>query len=95
MCESGPRPGLCWRIRAVRQVNSLHYSTLKKRHVIDVLQKTAEVFHGSLCSTTKLSTLGVYTVHFHDQGLKMLTNIETHSFKIFECFIVDLNGSYN
>lgn len=46
MCESGRRPGLCWRIRAVRQVNPLHYSTLKKRLVIDVLSETTEVFTG-------------------------------------------------
>ena len=37
MCESGPH-GLRWRIRAVKEVNPLHYSTLKKNaSFIDVL----------------------------------------------------------
>ena len=65
MCESGPRPGLCWRIRAVRQVNPLHYSTLKNATLLMSFKKPLR-----FSRVTKLSTLGVYTVHFHDQGLK-------------------------
>lgn len=46
MCESGPRPGLCWRIRAVREVNPLHYSTLKKNVKLLMSFEKPLRFHG-------------------------------------------------